>query len=909
MTGTGRIRPTIGDRIRDGIRDNNRLWGRDPVGIGNSSVALPSTGTGTLFTGEYLPLAGGSMHGRLAFQPRSVALRNSTIDITNLEDGTSHAKVVSGTGDLRWITGAKNDGQVLVLHVRVIMAMKHRSITSTDEHGVNYDGNIRTIKRSDAIIADTTADGVIWLVYEDLTQQWIQITPAQNQLGGAVDLTMLETNITLKEPVAAGSYDIGTGDAAWNRMFAREFNALTVYRIGTTADRRSVHQIYTTGNDVRLSTGGTEDDDGNIENSTVRTLNFSKLADFDNIDLDLIPARGGTIDIGTGSRGVRSAYLNFVSPQHIGFRELNATVVTDGSIYRNDDDLFVNSGGNTKNLTNMVVGPHVLPDANSAGIRTGIYDLGSDAARWRGVYAGDVYATAIKLREINASVGDDGTIYRNEDDVYIRAGGKSINLGDLGSNFEGDVIPSESLRYDLGSSTRIWNELYVKDAALRRLYVNEIASLTPPSRNGGIHMSSGHVMVRTGGGVINLSSAVTGPHLIPSANSAGIRTGLWDIGTPEARWRAVYGGRVDITTLTLQEASQTVATEGAVYRIGDDVMVNTGGGRVNLSSIGTGNVDFTDISSDVIASMSNRYDIGQSNNYWAEGYIRDVHALRFYVEPRPSTVGAPSENGAIWRNVDAFRNDDVFVRTRGAIKNMSDIFTPHSAPALSPSADMNLQRNLGAPSRRWYTSSIGKGTFGVVAFEDADRGWVTDSLLRGVSGFYRKNLTNDIICRTGNKEYNLSTILSGGGSSIDLLSLSSSIIPDLSGSRSLGSSTKRWNNMWSVLGNFSAGAIIGDGGAQDVLTIKAHTDARDIEPETDLKYSLGASNNRWLQVHSGVVRTSNISNPSGRLTIQGDVSLTRPTFIGGSFPSNASTPRGYVDIKVGSRTYHVPYYD
>lgn len=175
--------------------------------------------------------------------------------------------------------------------------------------------------------------------------------------------------------------------------------------------------------------------------------------------------------------------------------QVEENVIIKGDLSVDGDTYFstgaagsINIGNTDTDVVNFVakVGSDIIPsDVNT-------YNLGTSALYWNTLYVHDISAHgSVEIEENLDVTGDttlDGTFsaigssvfdnnvhikgdLRVDGNAYLSAGsGGSINIGDTSTDnivFVADVssniIPDESNKYDLGSPTQEWRELYVQD--------------------------------------------------------------------------------------------------------------------------------------------------------------------------------------------------------------------------------------------------------------------------------------------------------------------------------------------------------------------------------------------------------------------------------------------------------------
>jgi len=178
--GEAKKRPTIGRRIKESKRDEQKLYNlvrraQGPVG---RQVPVFSGGAANVETGAsggaFLKTAGDTMMGPIAFFPALVTISAGAIDIGKTTDNFSSRVIVTpqsgSTDDLDTISNAEHNGQLLFLQ-----GVQTDTITLTNS------GNIETIDGNDFKIVD---DDIIILQFDVTDNKWQQVTIGKQSSGG-----------------------------------------------------------------------------------------------------------------------------------------------------------------------------------------------------------------------------------------------------------------------------------------------------------------------------------------------------------------------------------------------------------------------------------------------------------------------------------------------------------------------------------------------------------------------------------------------------------------------------------------------------------------------------------------------------------------------------------------------------
>jgi|10_taG_2_1085330.scaffolds.fasta_scaffold00924_16 hypothetical protein len=185
MTGIAKSRTRIGKRIKDNTKSEadlhsliRRAGNPDAISTPSFSGTSGSSNVGPSGT-NFLPTAGGTMMGPIAFYPVLVTISSGAIDIGETTDDFSSRVIVApqtigGPDDLVTITGAKHAGQLLIIQGT-------QSVTLT----LKTTGNIETIDGNDFDIED---DDNIIFIFDGTDNKWQQVTIGK-QGGGGVSLS------------------------------------------------------------------------------------------------------------------------------------------------------------------------------------------------------------------------------------------------------------------------------------------------------------------------------------------------------------------------------------------------------------------------------------------------------------------------------------------------------------------------------------------------------------------------------------------------------------------------------------------------------------------------------------------------------------------------------------------------
>jgi hypothetical protein len=247
--------------------------------------------------------------------------------------------------------------------------------------------------------------------------------------------------------------------------------------------------------------------------------------------------------------------------------------------------------------------------------------LGLSTRPWNNAYIRDLSVGSIdisaSLTPLLASGSSLGLIGRNWNNAYIRD--MSVSSIDISSNINPLLANSSSL----GLPTRAWANAYIRDMSVGSIDVS--SNLTPLNANssslGLITRAWNNAYIRD----LSISSIDVSSNLNPlitERSSLGLPSKIWgnayirdlsisnldvsgnitplipnnsNLGSSLNRWNRLFSGDLSINTIN-----------GQAY--------TSGGGTINLASI----------TSNIIPSTTNTFNLGSRTNYWNNGYIRNL---------------------------------------------------------------------------------------------------------------------------------------------------------------------------------------------------------------------------------------------------------------------------------------------
>ena len=326
--------------------------------------------------------------------------------------------------------------------------------------------------------------------------------------------------------------------------------------------------------------------------------------------------------------------------------------------------------------------------------------------------------------------------------------GANIELSNLGTtSVNANIIPQAGKI--LGSSGNEW----------ARVHTNDISFGTA----GNVSAGGLEIIGDSGGMTFNIPNGA-GENYEFKSNGVSIGVTLSNSGT-----LVVPTAQITFAAV-LSDAVSYPGTNGAIYREGNDVKIFSGGTEINMSSIGStganiqlSNLGTTSVNANIIPQAGKI--LGSSGNEWAR-----VHSNNY----RLGTAGTIS-------NADNDIAGDSGGITFNVPTGAAEVFDWQAGGA----SKMTL-----TSGGQLYTSILRATT--VVQLDDS-------TSYPGTNGsIYREG--NDVKIFTGGTEVNMSSIGGAGATTalnnLTTTSINQSLIPSSTNSKSLGSASLQWQNLF-----------------------------------------------------------------------------------------------------------------
>jgi hypothetical protein len=468
--------------------------------------------------------------------------------------------------------------------------------------------------------------------------------------------------------------------------------------------------------------------------------------------------------------------------------------------------------GNTCISGDIITSGNIVPLNSSS-------NLGSSSTRWNNVFVND-----LSIATINGL-------------PYVGGGnGSNIDLTRIINN----IIPFTNNVYKLGDISNIWSNAYINDISVSNIDIS--VNLNPRIPNKG---TIGLPNKPWGNAYINDISAI---NITPTINISG------NVGTVNMRWREGYINSLITYFITPGDSMSSIGAPDNLWP------------KAVIKDISVSNID---ISVNLNPLIPNKGTIGLSNRPWGNAYICDISATNISVsgnilplDTSKSNLGSVSKR---WSNI--FAQDLSINRINGQTYDANtivDLSINHNTLRikvndLSGVLTSNITRLNTIDSSLtnvYYTKLIIDNSFNNVYTKlridnsftnvytklQADNSFVTKTV-------FELSLNSVSALRNSYRDF-----------SVNAIEISSNIVPLYIGRSNLGSAFRRWNNVFandlSVNRINGLPYVAGGGGgtAIDLTSISS-----DIIPSSNVNFKLGNANNRWSNAYINDISATNIS--------------------------------------------------
>ena len=342
--------------------------------------------------------------------------------------------------------------------------------------------------------------------------------------------------------------------------------------------------------------------------------------------------------------------------------ENNAIFIKKGDTSYNLSNLITGTGlgtsativrGSDASFTNIDVSGNLTPlNANGSSI-------GLATKTWKNAYISDLSVTSIdvsgNLNPLNANSSSLGTALKYWNNAYIRD--VSVTNIDVTSNLN----PLNANSSSLGSLVKSWANAYIRDVSVTNIDLS--GNLNPLINNGSSLGSSTKIWKNAYINDISVSNIDVSGNLNPlNANnsSLGASTKYWR----NAYIRDVSAIYIDVSgnLYPLISNSSSLGSSLKVWKTiyVDDLSINKINGTTYSAGAGGGggSTDLTSISSNVIPSLNNTYNLGSTTKYWNNSYTTNLRVVNRAYQEISGDISWSAVNGYYGLAKDAYPSLD-----------------------------------------------------------------------------------------------------------------------------------------------------------------------------------------------------------------------------------------------------------
>jgi hypothetical protein len=641
-------------------------------------------------------------------------------------------------------------------------------------------------------------------------------------------------------PNTTNTYDLGSASKYWNNGYITTLGTSTIFGTTLSVSTTNTITIDSTGGNINIGNGA-NNYNINVATNGTRTLTLGTTTTTINVNgtlnyyTNLIPNTTNTYDLGSASKYWNNGYITTI----------NTTSVTGTNVTIDGTGTFgigtVGSGvitfgksGRTLNVESII-----NSNANIVARTNNMYDLGTLIDYWNNGYittlnTSTISGTTLSLTatstiSINSSGGviNVGTDNVSQNINVATNGTRTLTIGTTTTtinmngtlNYYTSLIPATTNTYDLGSSSKYWNNGYI--TTINTASVTGTNVTIDGSGTLGIgNVGTGTITLGKASRVMNVESSINiNDNIIPRITTS------FDLGTSSYIWNrgyinTVYSNAISGSTITISGTSTiTVDSTGGTINIGN----GTNNYDVNIATAGTRNVSIGTststlifggvIHSDLTPDGSHIHNLGSNTAYWSNGYISTVNSSavtstaglaistvgNISLESSAGTIGFGNNN--VNQNINIGTNGirTITIGNTNATVVINGGFTISSFSNVIPS--LNNTYDLGSTILYWNHGYI-------TNLEAVNINGTNVSM--ATTGTIGINSTGGAISiGSGSNNYNIN-IGTGGTRTITIgsknatlvfnattsISFSNSLLPSATDTYNLGSASLRWNNAY-----------------------------------------------------------------------------------------------------------------
>jgi hypothetical protein len=437
--------------------------------------------------------------------------------------------------------------------------------------------------------------------------------------------------------------------------------------------------------------------------------------------------------------------------------------------YRSDNILTLNS-------TTLMISGELFTSGNFNPLNNNGSSLGLVTRNWGNAYIRDVSANSIEVsgnifpRDISSNLGSSlrrwDTLFA--DDISINnINGQLYREATSNLSVSGGLIPINNNILRLGDVSRNWSNAYIRDLSVSSIDVSTNLNplITNSSSLGLISKIWGNAYIRDMSvSSIDVSASLT--PLIANRSRLGLPTKLWG----NAYIRDLSVGSIDVSSNSIIPFIANSSSLGLINKRWGNAYIRD----MSVSSI--------DVSSNLNPLLVNSGSLGLLTRPWTNAYIRDMSVgsidLSVNLNPLNANSSSLGLSTRAWGNA--------YIRDL----SISSIDVSLNLTPLIPN-----RSSLGLPSKIWGNAYIRDMSVSSIDVSGNIIPLIPNNLNLGSSlNRWNRLFTNDLSINNINGQPYTSG--GGGGSSINLSSISGNIIPSTTNTFNLGSRTNYWNNAY-----------------------------------------------------------------------------------------------------------------
>jgi len=434
----------------------------------------------------------------------------------------------------------------------------------------------------------------------------------------------------------------------------------------------------------------------------------------------------------------------------------------------------------TLNSNTLMISGEVITNRNLNPFTNNTSSLGSASKAWGNAYIRDLSITSIEVSgniipsrrlDISSNFGSSlkrwNTLFANDLSIN-KINGQVYNASTFSvlTTVSSNIIPISNNTLKLGDVSNNWGNAYIRDLSVSSIDVS--LNLNPLLNNStSLGLTSkiwGNAYIRDiSVGSIDVSSNSINP-LLTSGSSLGLITRMWG----NAYIRDLSISSIDVSSNSINPLLANGSTLGLIGRTWNNAYIRD----MSVSSI--------DLSVNLNPLNANSGSLGLPTRPWANAYIRDMSVSAIDLSVNLNPLNANSSNLGLstrpWNNA--------YIRDM----SISSIDVSSNLTPLIPN-----RSSLGLPSKIWGNAYIRDLSISNIDVSGNITPLIPNNSNLGSSlNRWRNVFAGDLSVNNINGQPYTSG--GGGGSSINLSSISGNIIPSTTNSLNLGSRTNYWNN-------------------------------------------------------------------------------------------------------------------